>query len=251
MLLTLSVNSLSDRLTGRHPKMTLFEVPAFTLNEFSIHGLCLQTHFLKGWDINAIDKLRDEADRAGCPWLTLVEDDAHDLASDKKADEAIKRMERVLRVGQRLGCASVAMSVKANADADVEAIAARLKKIVTAAERLEINLLLAPRPGLTETPEQLTGMIRQVGGFRIGSMPDFEVASNASDTDAYLRALTPYASAVYGAVAGFDVQPCVEAIKSVGYEGALALEYRLKDPPIEEGLPPVVESIAGILEAEA
>lgn len=251
MLITLSVNSLTDRLKGRHPKMTLFEVPRFTLDEFSIHGLCLQTSFLSGWDANQIDRLRDEADRVGCPWLTLVEQDAHDLVSDRRAEDAIARMDRVLRVGHRLGCSSVAMGVKAKAEADHDLVAERLKQIVTAAERLELNLLLVPQEGLTETPEQLTGMIRTVGGFRIGSMPDFEVASKTADAEGYLRSLTPYASAVCAAVGDFALEPAIEAVKSVGYEGALALEYRKSEPPIEEGLPPVVEEIGAIMEAEA
>ena len=251
MLITLSVNSLTDRLKGRHPKMTLYDVPKFTLNEFQIHGLCLQTGFLSGWGANDIDRLRDEADRVGCPWLTLVEEDAHDLVSDKKADDALARMDKVLRVAHRLGCSSVAMGVKAKAEADDELVAERLKDIVTKAERLELNLLLIPQAGLTQTPEQLTGMIRTVGGFRIGSMPDFEVASKTDDTEAYLRSLTPYASAVCAAIGDFPLEPAIEAVKSVGYEGALALEYRKSKPPIEEGLPPVVEHIGAIMEAEA
>lgn len=251
MLLTLSVNSLADRLKGRHPQMTLYDVPSFTLGEFAIHGLCLQTNWLKGWDAKGVDRLRDEADRSGCPWLTLVEEDAHDLSTELKAKNALERMDRVLRVGHRLGCSSVAMAVKANANTDEDLVASRLKKIVLAAERMELNLLLLPQPGVTESPEQLTGMIRKVGGFRIGSMPDFAVAEKTADADAYLRALVPYASAVYAAVEDFDITPAINAVKSVGYEGALAIEYRLADPPIEEGLPGRVEEIHAILEAEA
>ncbi len=250
MLITLSINSIADRLKGRHPSMTLFEAPSFALNELGIRGLCLQTAFLSGWDARAVDKLRDEADRSGCPWLTLVEETPHDLVSDKKSTESIDRMEKVLRVGHRLGCSAVAMAVKAKATADEEEVAERLKRIVTAAERLELNLLLIPQDGLMQTPEQLTGMIRMVGGFRIGSMPDFEVAHATSDSEGYLRSLTPYASAVYAAVGDFDIAPSIDAVKSVGYEGALALEYRRESPPIEEGLPPVIEQINAILEAE-
>ncbi|GAB4543959.1 MAG: hypothetical protein Tsb0013_00700 [Phycisphaerales bacterium] len=251
MLITLSVNSIADKLKGRHPAMTLYEVPAYTLGELEIRGLCLQTSFLAGWDVKGVDRLRDEADRAGCPWLTLVEESPHDLGAGASGDEAIVRMEKVLRVGHRLGCSSVAMGVKTKASSDEDEVAQRLKRIVTAAERLELNLLLIPQPGLTETPEQLTGMIRKVGGFRIGSMPDFEVASKTSDPDAYLRSLTPYASAVCAAISDFDFDSAIEAVKSVGYEGALALEYRLTKTPIEEGLPPVLEKIGAILETEA
>ncbi|MEM1423072.1 MAG: hypothetical protein AAGH64_03615 [Planctomycetota bacterium] len=251
MLITLSVNSIAGKLKGRHPDMTLYDVPSFTLNELDVRGLCLQTSFLAGWDAKGVDRLRDEADRSACPWLTLVEEAPHDLSTETNGDKAVDRMDKVLRVGHRLGCSSVAMCVKARAGADEDEIALRLKRIVTAAERMELNLLLIPHAGVTETPEQLTGMIRKVGGFRIGSMPDFEVASQTDDPDAYLRALTPYASAVCAAINDFDLDPAIEAVKSVGYEGALALEYRCTDTPIEEALPPVIAQITTILEAEA
>ena len=81
-------------------------------------------------------------------------------------------------------------------------------------------------------------------------MPDFEEAAGTDDADAYLRALTPYASAVCAAINSFDIEPAINAVKSVGYEGALALEYRRKED-IEEALPPVIQEITAILEAEA
>lgn len=250
MLLTLSVQSFKKALGGRKPKLTLYDIPRHALEHYGLHGLCLQTSFLAGWDLPAIDKLRDEADRTGCPWLTLVEDQAHDLGRESKAPEAIERIGKVLKVGHRLGCASVAIAVKTSASSDVDELAFSLKEIVSAAERLELNLLVAPQPGLTETPELLTGVIRKVGGFRIGSMPDFEVAQATDDPDAYLRALTPYASALYAAVGDFDIAPCMQAVKSVGYEGALVMDYRASEKPIEEGLPEAIEAVRAIIEAE-
>ncbi len=250
MLLTLSVQSLKNALGGRKPKLSLYDTPRHALEEYGLHGLCLQTSFLAGWDLPAIDRLRDEADRSGCPWLTLVEDQAHDLGRESKAPEAIERIGKVLKVGHRLGCASVAIAVKTSASSDVEELAMSLKEVVTAAERLELNLLVIPQPGLTETPELLTGVIRKVGGFRIGSMPDFEIAQATEDLDAYLRSLTPYASALYASVGDFDIVPCMQAVKSVGYEGALVLDYRAEGAPIEEGLPAAIETIRSIIEAE-
>jgi sugar phosphate isomerase/epimerase len=240
MLLTLSTRSLHALLTGKEPELHLYDAPKYVLGEFALHGLALQTSYLAGWDANALDRLRDEADRAGCPWLTLIEDRSHDFTTPTKANNAIDRLERVLRVGHRLGCASVAMRIQAPASADADQIAGRLKEVVTAAERLEVNLLLAPEPGLTETPEQLTGMIRKVGGFRIGSMPDFQTAAATDDPSGYMRQLTPYASCVCAAVTDFDnagahkafpLEGCMEAVKTVGYEGALAIEYRGDNAP--------------------
>jgi sugar phosphate isomerase/epimerase len=234
-------------LEGKKAKLPLIELPRFTMDEFGLHGLNLQTKFLAGWGLDELDRLRDQADKVGCPWLTLIEEQAQPLGEtdEKKLEQALDRLDRVLRVAHRLGCAGVAIGVEHKSSSDeagLDRVAERLKGVLSAAERLEMNLLLSPRPGLTSTPEQLTGLIRKVGGFRIGSLPDFEAASASGDAAGYLRSLTPYASAVTAAATGFDAKgkhqafdlsTCVDAIKSVGFEGTLSLEYRGPGDPIQ------------------
>ena len=246
MLLTLSAKSLRPLLEDRGVDLDLYSLPAFAIGELGLHGLHLQTEFLSGWGLQDIDRLRDSADKAGCPWLTLLEPAAQSLTrmTDAGMSEAADRMHRVLRVAHRLGCSSVAMSLeepRATPDA-LELAGDELRSIVTRAEQFELNLLLAPAPGLTERPDQVTELIRKVGGFRIGSCPDFEAAAASGDSTTYLRSLTPYASLVVagarkfdrsGAHAGFDFGACVEAIISVGYEGTLALEYRGSGDAVE------------------
>ncbi len=261
MLLTLSARSLAPLLDDKKEPFDLFSVPGFAYEEFDLHGLNLQTRFLTGWGLDQLDRLRDHADKAGCPWLTLIEEEAHNLAStkDKDLEASLDRMTRVLRVGHRLGCSSVAMAISApDKESLVEPVADQLREIITRAEQLELNLLLSPRAGLTSSPERLTALIRKVGGFRIGSMPDFVAATEAPDVQEYLRSLTPYASVV-GAVttkfntkgehAGFDLVGCMEAIKSVGFEGTLSIEYRGDKDPVES-IRRSVEIIRSTLEAD-
>lgn len=239
MLLTLSTRSFQKALGGRHPEMTLFELPKYAKDELGLQGINIHTKALKGWSIAEIDRLRDEADKAGCPCLLLMEDITHTLSGPDDGGKWIdsdERMQRVLRVANRLGCSGVTMSIgDARNKDEYDDTIDRLKALVNRAERLEINLLIAPHPGLTEKPDDLTELIRKVGGFRIGSFPDFEVAASAADPDAYLRGLTPYASAVSisshdfdgkGKHKAFDFMACLEAITAVGYDGTVSLEYR-------------------------
>jgi len=245
MLLILSVNSLRTKLEADRKKLGLLDVPHFVHEHLGLQGLALQTRYLKGWDQDQIDRLRDQADKKGCPCLLLIEEEALLLGtpSESEASAAADRMERVLRVANRLGCSGVAMAIDAPADpAALELTAGRLKKIVHRAERLEMNLMISPRPGLTQHPDHLTALIRKVGGFRIGSMPDFQVAAATADYHAYLRALTPYATAVMASCMDFDAkgahkafafEGCVKAITSVGYDGTVALEYRGRGEAID------------------
>lgn len=244
MLLTLSAKSLSAPGPDGKPLVPLARVATFAREQLNLYGLTLQTSLLAGWDIPKLDRLRDEADKAGAPCLVLVEETPQPFADADPAlaAAAVDRAERVVRVAHRLGCSSVAFSLAApSPDPGVDEVAKKLKGVLANAERMELNLLLAPAKGITETPDQLTTLIRKVGGFRIGSYPDFESASKTKDAAAYLRALTPYASAVCASVrdfdakgkhAAYDVAACLEAIDSVGFEATLALEFRGKGDPI-------------------
>lgn len=260
MLLTLSAISLACRMSGRKPAMTLFDLPSLGQGELGLHGLNIQTSMLKGWEIDLVDRIRDAADKASCPCLLLIEDQPHPLgdASADRASAAQDRLERVLRVAHRLGCSSVAISIAdSKSSGGLDVIAERLRPVVARAERLEINLLIAPSKGLTESPEHITDLIRKVGGFRVGSFPDFQTAAKSDDAGAYLRGLTPYASAVSasfldvdsrGEHPAFDFSECIEAVRSVGFEGSLSLEYRGEGDPIE-ALGVMRDAIAARIEA--
>lgn len=243
MLLTLSAQSYRSKLAPGKGALSLFDLPKIAREEFDLQGIVIQTSMLAGWDENKIDKLRDSADKAGSPVLLLIEDQPQPLADADKAigESAVARLDRVVRVAHRLGCSGVALSILDPAGISLlEPAAARLKQVVSKAERVEVNLLIAPGTGQTATPEQLTGLIRKVGGFRIGSFPDFTTAAATPDPAAYLRSLAPYASAICVSLTGtktgkkggaYDLLALVESVAAVGYEGNMMLEYRGEGDP--------------------
>lgn len=224
----------------------MLDVPRIAHEELGFQGLGLHTSHLAGWESAKLDRLRDEADKAACPCLVLSETAPIALghADPPVRDQARDRADRILRVAHRLGCSSVAMTIEDPGAASLtESLSLTLKDLVAQAERLELNFLMAPGAGLTETPEQLTALIRRVGGFRIGSYPDFQTAQESGDLTAYLRALAPYASAISasvlefdakGAHQGFDLDACIAAIRAVGYDQILNIEYRGKNAPNEQ-----------------
>ena len=103
----------------------------------------------------------------------------------------------MVEAAQILGCSAASIKVAgADDEATLARVALALKPVVERAEKLDINLLISPNDGLTSKPERVTELLKKVGGFRIGTYPDFEVASKAKDPVAYLHRLTPYATAV-------------------------------------------------------
>lgn len=256
MLLTISAQSLWEKRKPRKGEPDPLSLPRMIRDEFELSGLTLHTAMLAGWEAPLLERFRDEADKASCPCLLLVEPTPQPLGDrdTRKSEAAYERIDRVLRAAHRLGCSSVAFSIANPGDASLtEGLVQRLKQVIGRAERLELNLLLAPCAGLTETPEGLTALIRKVGGFRIGSFPDFQTAATDADPGPYLRGLAPYANAVCASVldfdaAGrhkaFDLELCMTSIRAVGFDSTLTLEYRGKGDPI-----PALRAAKGVIES--
>ncbi len=266
MLLTLTATSLRSMLTpgrGAKPVLTLPELPAFTRERLGLHGLNLGTPMLAGQGRAVLEAIRDRADKARCAVLVLIEPEPQPLGdpADRVASGSLERLGRVIEAARVLGCGSVAITPGGPDDpAHFERTAERLRRIVDRAEKLEMNLLIAPGEGLTVQPERVTDLIKKVGGFRLGTFPDFEAASRSPDPAVYLRRLTPYAAAVSASTVGFepegrkgkgrarapgdsealdapvrhvpyDVGMMVDAVQAVGYDATLAVDYRGEDDP--------------------
>ncbi len=253
MLLTLSAVSLRSMFAkgrGGRAKLELLDLPRFTREELGLHGLNLNTELLAGISRDVLEKLRERADKAGCACLLLVESEPQPFGDTNEAAAAgaVDRMHRVIQAASLLGCNAVA--VRSIGDDNPEVFgrtADRLRKAVDRAEKMELNLLIAPHTGLTQSPERITELIKKIGGFRVGTFPDFQAAAASADPINYLRRLTPYASVVAATTVKFagakgeeaesesvgamkhqpyDLEPLVNAILSVGYDGTLGVDFR-------------------------
>lgn len=187
--------------------MALTDLPNYTREVLGLRGLSLSTDLLVGADRKMLDTLRERGDKAGCACLTLVEPPSIKInaTSETAAAAIMDRMSRVVQAAQILGCSSAAFHVEGvTTEKDREVAAARLKQIVQRGEKLDVNILLGPSAGAAIEPDMLTDVLKRVGGFRVGTFPDFENASKAKDPLTYLRRLSPYASAVCAATMGFE-----------------------------------------------
>ena len=217
--------------------MSIADLPRYAHEQIGLRALNLSTDLLKGMGRSDLEKIRDMGDKCGCSILMLEQPDALSLADPK--------------------------------DSIADRAASRMREIMEVADSIDINVLIAPTAGLTNDPERVTGLIKGIGGFRIGTYPDFLQATKSGDPSGYLRKLTPYASVVnastlefipgepvesvpditddmdgltgldalaaeLGAMdeepapihVGYDLPPLVAAIKAVGFDGNIALDYR-------------------------
>ncbi|MEM1071997.1 MAG: hypothetical protein AAGB48_00185 [Planctomycetota bacterium] len=201
MLLTLHAASVRGLLAPSRgkPKLTLSDLPKFARQELDMNGLNLTTDLLKGATRSTLEALRETADKQRCACLLLIEPEPLRLAdeSDEVGGQGVDRAKRVLTAASLLGCNAAAIGVEsADEDDFVDFAADRFRQIVETADKLDMSILIAPREGLTKQPERVTELIKKVGGFRVGTLPDFAEAVQADDPAAYLRKLVPYASVV-------------------------------------------------------
>jgi len=263
MLLTLAASSLKPLLDAKgEDALSLFDLPRFAIERLELRGLNMPTSMLAGWGVAEIDRLRDEGDRAGCPCLLLIEDEPMHFGSPtaKKREAAAARFAKLLAAAQRLGCASIALACAGDgSDACLDKTIESLRAAMATLDRREINILLRPGGGLGDDPTRLTDLIKRVGGFRIGSMPDFGHAQRSGDAEATLRKLAPYAGAVHATISGFDAEgahrgcdlfECVQAIRSVGYANTLGIEYAGDGDPVTD-IQQARRLLESALEAEA
>lgn len=261
LTLTLSSPAVARSLSTRG----LTEVPKVVREEFGLSGLNISTSLLKGADRTALAGFRDAADRAGCACLVLIEPPINLAATTpKKGEQAEERISRLVEAASLLGCNSLALGISGpDSDEAFETAGDRLRIAAEKAERRELNILISPTEGLTESPDRVSELIKSVGGFRIGTYPDFETAAKTEDPIGYLRRLAPYAWAVSASTLDFiepeekpadaepvestgdeeldalleqladppkhvpyDIEAMVAAVASVGYDGTLAIDYR-------------------------
>jgi hypothetical protein len=229
MLLTLSARCVKSMLLptgrGKKPTLDMLDLPKFTRETLGLNGLTLSTDLLAGSDRARLESIRERGDRAGCACLLLVEHDPQNFGSNSESAvlAAVERTRRVIEAAQILGCSAAAVKIQAgDDDAALARVALALKPVVERAEKLDMNILLSPHDGLTSRPERITELLKKIGGFRIGTYPDFEIASASKDPMSYLQRLTPYATAV-----------CAATVKLLDPDDEAAKLKPVKKKPVE------------------
>jgi sugar phosphate isomerase/epimerase len=242
MVLTVHVQCLAPLLKpakGGKAALTLWELPRFAHETLQVNGLAMSTGMLAGLDRAGLQQFVEAADRAGCPCLTLIESDPQPLFDEDRAPAAADRVLRVIQAANWLGCSSVGIALECpDNDEALQETADNLKPLVRKAERLELNLCISSGKGLTSTPERVGELLKRVGGFRIGTLPDLLSASKSADPSAYLRKLVPYASHILAVSSDFgpagkkgkhepyDLGEYLKIIGAVGFDGGVAIDYR-------------------------
>ena len=96
MLLTLATRSLRTLISREEGVLTLFDLPEFAIKQLLLRGLNVEASMLAGRSLQDLDRLRDRADKAACPFLVLVEENPLPFAAadPERREAAADRVER-------------------------------------------------------------------------------------------------------------------------------------------------------------
>lgn len=243
LLVTASVDSFRVQLESDEDALTLEDMPQFGASELGVRGLSVPASILAGRDAAGLERLRDAGDKARCPMLLLQEVEPLDLASPDPAARAaaVERVGRLARAASMLGCAHLGVSIAGKDEEDAFEIAATTcREAMQLIDRYDVGLLIEAKPGLAQSPDRLTDLIKKIGGFRIGSLPDFRFAHDSGDFTGTLRRLAPYAGTILARVGKsadrkpatsksdktpYDLTEGLDAILTVGYQHAICLDH--------------------------
>lgn len=234
LLLTLTTGSVQSLFKKGCTAVDLQTVPALAMSQLGLRGLNINAEQLGGWSPKDFDALRDHADKAACPCLVLVDKTMLKFGYDQPStDESMDRIGRLSAAADRLGCnaLSIMTDVPVDDEDNLDVAIDELRHVMIGIEARELNLLLAIGGGMTATADGLIDLVKRVGGFRIGVLPVF---GDGDDPVEHLRRLAPYAGAVHMRVEGFtkggshsgaDLAAGVNALKRVGYQNTIAIEF--------------------------
>ena len=243
LLVTASVDSFRMQLESSEDPLTLDDMPQFGASELGVRGLSVPASILAGRDAAALEHLRDAGDKARCPMLLLQEVQPLELASSDASARAasVERVGRLARAANMLGCAHLGVSIAGKDEDDTfEVAATAFREAMQQIDRYDVGLLIESKPGLAQSPDRLTELIKKIGGFRIGSLPDFRFAHDSGDFTGTLRRLAPYAGTILARVGKsadqkpatpksdetpYDLTEGLEAILAVGYQHAICLDH--------------------------
>ncbi len=247
VLLTLAIQSLNPLLEVGDQE--ILDVPQLSTEKLGLRGVLIDADHLSGWTMDTYDTFRNNADKAKSPCLLVRDNTPMDLLHSR--EQSLERIQRLSVAANRLGCNAIAITPTFPDDqALVDEIVEQIRHAMQGVERLELNLLLQPCEGASSDPDKHIEIVKQIGGFRIGTLPTFEFASASGDGIEALRKLAPYAG---GIIADFpngrgkkkiDPLEGLKAVIEVGYSNTIALNYRGKGNALKE-----VSKVVKVLQA--
>lgn len=238
--------SNSFKLPG--PALALLDFPQMVADRYEVHNLeFLASHFAST-DPQYLAELRRSLARLRSRLINIQLDipelNSGEGLSDPNPevrDAAVEAVKRWIEAAGRLRARSVCASPGKTNPADVTPTVEAYRQLAAYARPRGIHVLIENTVGVE--PDEVLAVIRSVGGYVTGALPDFGGFASEAARVAGLRALFPRAvtlchavGAAFDAVGNektFDFQGCVEISKQLRFRGIYSVDYRGTGDPYQ------------------
>ncbi len=238
----------SKRFNLPGPALALLDFPQMMADRYEVHNLeFLAAHFASTEAAYVIE-LRRQLGRLRSRLINIQVDGPELNSGGGLSDRnpavrgaAVDAVKKWIGVARSLSARSVCAGPGNLNPADLTPTVEAYRQLVAYARSREIHILVENREGLE--PDEMLTVIRGVGGYFIGALPDFGGFANEAARVAGLRALFQHAPALCHAVGAafdevgnekaFDFQGCLEISKQLRFRGIYSVDYKGTGDPYQ------------------
>lgn len=214
------------------PLIDLLDFPESIADRYQIHRIEASAAHFASREPSYLTEFRRRIERAHSHLVCIdLKNDPGGLSlRDPAAREAAKEWIDAARI---LGASAVSAALGAVNPADLSPAIAAYRELSVYARRRRIQMLIQNELGID--PGIIVDIIRQVGGWGIGALPDFAQFLDAAARDAGLEILLPRAPVLchangasfdaMGNETAFDFRSCVAMAKRCRFRGTYSVEY--------------------------
>ena len=245
----LSIAGWSLNKAFRDGSLKLLDFPDLAKKEFGLDAVEFNSPFFESRDDKYLRDLRKRADKAKVKVIGIAVDGMGDFTHDDPAERAavLERMSEWFHVAKTVG--SPAFRVNSGGKATAENAAVQLERCIEGYGKLAergkkegITVLIENHGGLSADPDNIVKLLKAVNSPFFKTCPDFGNFPKEVRIEGY-RKIAPFAFMCHAKTHEFDkdgneigvgvVPQCVQALKEIGFDGYLSIEYEGKGDQIQ------------------
>ncbi|MGH7143540.1 MAG: sugar phosphate isomerase/epimerase family protein [Planctomycetota bacterium] len=245
----LSIAGWSLNRAFRSGELKLADFPDLAKKEFGLDAVEFNSPFFASHEPAYLAELKARAQKAGVKVIGIAVDGMGDFTGDDPADRAavLERMSAWFAIAKAVG--SPAFRVNSGGSATAENAAVQMQRCIEGygalakrGEKEGITVLIENHGGLSADPDNIVKLVKAVNSKWFRTCPDFGNFPKEVRVEGY-RKIAPFAFMCHAKTHEFDAQgneigvgvvpQCVAALKEVGFDGYLSIEYEGKGDQIQ------------------
>ncbi len=215
--------------------MDLVDFIKVSAERFGINAIELcQQHFTSTTS-SYIDEIKKQLEKCKVKVIN-VPIDVGDISqiNDEKREKDISLIKNWINVAKEVGSPYARVNTgKSKDEGALDRIIKSYKELVRYAENLGMGILLENHGGISNDPEKIVKIVKEVNSPSFGTCPDF---GNFPEETRYkaLEIIAPYALVVHAKTYEFDskgeetkinIKKCIDILKKTAYKGYLSIEF--------------------------